>query len=190
MRNDRRPPTKTWGMTRRRWLSQERPAEPARQARLRRLRARPRSGRCPDRGARVGNRSARRSSLLRRSCRPAGLPARRRHPHRARDRVRGSVNRPLRHSGGAHEPRRPRALGALLRRASPPGSITKTGNTRVRRLLVEAAWSAGRRPQVGEGLSSTIYLPIRIVPVAVKPAGRGFPGLRVGAFEARALSQG
>jgi hypothetical protein len=61
---------------------------------------------------------------------------------------------------------------------------------RVRRLLVEAAWSAGRRPQVGEEHSSTICLPIRIVPVAEKPAGRGFPGLRVVAFEARASSQG
>jgi predicted ATPase/class 3 adenylate cyclase len=33
------------------------------------------------------------------------------------------------------------------------GSITKTGNAHVRRLLVEAAWSAGRRPQVGERLA-------------------------------------
>lgn len=34
------------------------------------------------------------------------------------------------------------------------GSITKTGNAHVRRLLVEAAWSAGRRPQVGERLAA------------------------------------
>jgi transposase len=33
------------------------------------------------------------------------------------------------------------------------GSITKTGNAHVRRLLVEAAWSAARRPQVGERLA-------------------------------------
>jgi len=33
------------------------------------------------------------------------------------------------------------------------GSITKTGNAHVRRLLVEAAWSADRRPQVGERLA-------------------------------------
>jgi transposase len=33
------------------------------------------------------------------------------------------------------------------------GSITKTGNAHVRQLLVEAAWSAGRRPQVGERLA-------------------------------------
>src|SRR3954467_9029367 len=33
------------------------------------------------------------------------------------------------------------------------GSITKTGNAHIRRLLVEAAWSAGRRPQVGERLA-------------------------------------
>ena len=34
------------------------------------------------------------------------------------------------------------------------GSITKTGNAHVRRLLVEAAWAAGRRPQVGERLAA------------------------------------
>ena len=34
------------------------------------------------------------------------------------------------------------------------GSITKAGNGHVRRLLVEAAWSAGRRPQVGERLAA------------------------------------
>lgn len=34
------------------------------------------------------------------------------------------------------------------------GSSTKTGNAHVRRLLVEAAWSAGRRPQVGERLAA------------------------------------
>jgi hypothetical protein len=33
------------------------------------------------------------------------------------------------------------------------GSITKAGNAHVRRLLVEAAWSAGRRPQIGERLA-------------------------------------
>jgi len=33
------------------------------------------------------------------------------------------------------------------------GSITKTGNAHVRRLLVEAAWSARRRPQVGYALA-------------------------------------
>jgi transposase len=33
------------------------------------------------------------------------------------------------------------------------GSITKMGNAHVRRLLIEAAWSAGRRPQVGERLA-------------------------------------
>jgi transposase len=33
------------------------------------------------------------------------------------------------------------------------GSITKSGNAHVRRLLVEAAWSSGRRPQVGERLA-------------------------------------
>jgi transposase len=33
------------------------------------------------------------------------------------------------------------------------GSITKTGNAHMRRLLVEAAWSARRRPQVGYALA-------------------------------------
>jgi transposase len=33
------------------------------------------------------------------------------------------------------------------------GSITKTGNAHVRRLLVESAWSARRRPQVGYALA-------------------------------------
>ena len=42
-----------------------------------------------------------------------------------------------------------------IARTSPrrQGSITKTGNAHVRRLLIEAAWSAGRRPQVGERLA-------------------------------------
>lgn len=34
------------------------------------------------------------------------------------------------------------------------GSITKAGNAHLRRLLVEAAWSAGRRPQVGPRLAA------------------------------------
>lgn len=33
------------------------------------------------------------------------------------------------------------------------GSITKTGNAHVRRLLIESAWSAARRPQVGPRLA-------------------------------------
>ena len=42
-----------------------------------------------------------------------------------------------------------RSSGASRRQ----GSITKTGNTHVRRLLVEAAWHARRRPQVGYELA-------------------------------------
>jgi hypothetical protein len=42
--------------------------------------------------------------------------------------------------------RRPGALRALVRRQ---GSITKVGNSHMRRLLVESAWHARRRPSVG-----------------------------------------
>ena len=49
--------------------------------------------------------------------------------------------------------RRAGAQGALLRRERRQGSITKVGNSHVRRLLVESAWHARRRPKVGYELA-------------------------------------
>src|SRR5207244_12862799 len=49
------------------------------------------------------------------------------------------------------------------------GSITKTGNAHVRRLLVEAAWSADRRPQVGERLARRQHEQKPLVPARACP---------------------
>ena len=48
--------------------------------------------------------------------------------------------------------RRIDAVGVLVRRSQGP--ITKTGNTHVRRLLVEAAWHHRARYQVGAAMRS------------------------------------
>ena len=44
-------------------------------------------------------------------------------------------------------------VGALLREQRRQGSITKVGNSHVRRLLVESAWHARRHPKVGYELA-------------------------------------
>jgi len=53
------------------------------------------------------------------------------------------------------------------------GGITKTGNTRVRRLLVEAAWSYRHRPALGERVRAAIEgQPAVVVEYAKKAQAR------------------
>ena len=124
-----------------------------RAADLRHLPARARPRRRSHQGARAGDRRHGRTRAMVGARRSAALPARRGHADRARDRRRDRRLRPLPDGRGVHGLRRPRPLGALLRPARRQGSITKVGNGHVRRLLVESAWHAGRRPKVGYELA-------------------------------------
>jgi transposase len=154
LRNDRRMPTTTWGVTRRRWLGQQRFDEPPRQAAF------------DDYLHALDLVDARIAALEREIQALAGDPAF--APLVGRLRCLRGVDTltalgivaevgdfarfesaaefmsfvglvPSEHSSGERRHQ---------------GSITKTGNAHVRRLLVEAAWSAGRRPQVGERLAA------------------------------------
>jgi transposase len=157
LRNDRRVPTTTWGVIRRRWLGQQRFAEPARQAAF------------DDYLHALDLVDARIATLEREidalAAEPAFAPlVGRLRCLRGVDTLTalgivaevGDFGRfataeefmsfvglvPSERSSGEHRRQ---------------GSITKTGNAHVRRLLVEAAWSAGRRPQVGERLARRQY---------------------------------
>jgi transposase len=153
LRNDRRLPTKTWGVGRRRWLGQQRFAEPPRQAAF------------DDYLHALDLVDARIATLEREIGALAAEPAF--APIVGRLRCLRGIDT-LTALGIAAE------VGDFSRFASAEefmsfiglvpserssgqrrrqGSITKTGNAHVRRLLVEAAWSAGRRPQVGERLA-------------------------------------
>src|SRR5947209_1202105 len=153
LRNDRRLPTKTWGVGRRRWLGQQRFAEPPRQAAF------------DDYLHALDLVDARIATLEREIAALAAEPAF------------APIVGPLRCLRGIDTLT---ALGIAAEvgdfnrfqtaaefmsfvglvpseRSSGErrrqGSITKTGNPHLRRLLVEAAWSADRRPQVGERLA-------------------------------------
>ena len=154
LRNDRRMPTKTWGVARRRWLGQQRFVEPPRQAAF-------------DDYLHALDLVDARIQLLEREI--AALAAQ--PPFAAlvgRLRCLRGIDT-LTALGVVAE------VGDFGRFASAEefmsfvglvpserssgekrrqGSITKTGNAHVRRLLVEAAWSSGRRPQIGERLAA------------------------------------
>jgi transposase len=153
LRNDRRMPTKTWGVTRRRWLGQQRFDEPARQAAF------------DDYLHALDLVDARIATLERQIAELAAQPPFAELVGRLRC-LRGIDT--LTALGIVAE------IGDFSRFATAEefmsfvglvpserssgerrrqGSITKAGNAHVRRLLVEAAWSAGRRPQVGERLA-------------------------------------
>src|SRR5919198_3313465 len=154
LRNDRRMPTKCWGVSRRRWLGQQRFEEPPRQAAF------------DDYLHALDLVDARIAALEREIGALAAEPAF--APLVARLRCMRGIDT-LTALGIATE------VGDFGRFASAEefmsfvglvpserssgekrkqGSITKTGNAHLRRLLVEAAWSAGRRPQVGERLAT------------------------------------
>jgi transposase len=153
LRNDRRLPTTSWGSTRRRWLSQQWFAEAARQAAF------------DDYLHALDLVDARIATLEREIDALAADPAF--APTVARLRCLRGVDT-LTALGILAEvgdfTRFARAeefmsfVGLVPSERSSgerrrQGSITKTGNAHVRRLLVEAAWSAGRRPQVGPRLA-------------------------------------
>lgn len=154
LRNDLRMPTKTWGVARRRWLGQQRFAEQPRQAAF------------DDYLHALDLVDARIATLEREIATLAATPVFARLVGRLRC-LRGIDT--LTALGIAAEvgdfdrfttaeefmsfvglvPSE-RSSGQKRRQ----GSITKTGNAHIRRLLVEAAWSAGRRPQLGERLAA------------------------------------
>ena len=154
LRNDRRMPTATWGVTRRRWLSQQTFPFPAQQAAF------------DDYLHALDLVDARIATLERQIAELAAEPAFAELVGRLRC-LRGIDT--LTALGIAAE------VGDFGRFATAEefmsfvglvpserssgerrrqGSITKAGNAHVRRLLVEAAWSAGRRPQVGARLAA------------------------------------
>jgi len=120
---------------------------------LRYLRARARPRRLPDRGARAFDPGDGRAGSMARAGGEAALPARRRHADRARDRGRDRRLQPLRIGRGVHRLRRARAPEHSSGERRSQGSITKVCNAHVRRLLVEAARHARRRPTVGYELA-------------------------------------
>jgi transposase len=153
LRNDRWPPTATWGVTRRRWLAAQSFEQPARQAAF------------DDYLHALDLVDARIAMLEREIDALAADPAF--APLVGRLRCLRGVDT-LTALGLVAE------IGHFDRFASAEefmsfvglvpserssgehrrqGSITKTGNAHVRRLLVEAAWSAARRPRVGERLA-------------------------------------
>jgi transposase len=153
LRNDRRMPTSTWGVTRRRWLAAQTFAQPARQAAF------------DDYLHALDLVDARIQALEREIAAVAAEPAF--APLVGRLRCLRGVDT-LTALGLVAE------IGDFGRFATAEefmsfvglvpserssgerrrqGSITKSGNAHVRRLLIEAAWSAGRRPQVGERLA-------------------------------------
>jgi transposase len=153
LRNDRRLPTSCWGLTRRRWLSSQTFEQPARQAAF------------DDYLHALDLLDARIGTLEREIDKLAAEPAFASLVGRLRC-LRGVDT--LTALGLVAE------IGDFDRFASAEefmsfvglvpserssgerrrqGSITKTGNAHARRLLVEAAWSAARRPQVGERLA-------------------------------------
>jgi transposase len=153
LRNDRRLPTSCWGVTRRRWLSAQAFVQPARQAAF------------DDYLHALDLVDARIATLEREIGALALEPAF--APLVGRLRCLRGVDT-LTALGLAAEIGdfdRFATAGAFMgfvglapsERSSGEkrrqGSITKTGNAHVRRLLVEAAWSAARRPQVGERLA-------------------------------------
>ena len=121
LRNGRRIPGKSWGVTRRAWLGSQRFERSAQAAHLRDLPASARPGRPPDRGARARHRGARRGGAVAQARRPAALPARDRHPDSARDRGRSGRLRALRLGRGVHGLCGSRPLRALLRRQPQAG---------------------------------------------------------------------
>jgi transposase len=153
LRNDRRMPTTTWGVTRRRWLSQQRFPEPARQAAF------------DDYLHALDLVEARIATLEREIATLAADAAFAALVGRLRclrgvdtltalgivaevgDFTRFQTAEEFMSFVGLVPSER--SSGERRRQ----GSITKTGNAHVRRLLVEAAWSAGRRPQIGERLA-------------------------------------
>jgi transposase len=153
LRNDRRLPTSFWGVTRRRWLSAQTFEQPARQAAF------------DDYLHALDLVDARIATLEREIDALAADPAL--APLVGRLRCLRGVDT-LTALGLVAE------IGDFNRFASAEefmsfvglvpserssgerrrqGSITKTGNAHVRRLLIEAAWSAARRPQVGPRLA-------------------------------------
>ena len=153
LRNDRRMPTTTWGVARRRWLGQQRFEEPPRQAAF------------DDYLHALDLVDARIAALEREIGALAAEPAF--APLVARLRCLRGIDT-LTALGIATE------VGDFTRFASAEefmsfvglvpserssgerrcqGSITKVGNSHVRRLLVEAAWHGRRRPKVGYELA-------------------------------------
>jgi transposase len=153
LRHGRLLPGSSWSVSRRIWLSQQRFGVRRRAADLRHLPARGRPRRRPHRGARAGDRRDGRAGAVVGARRPPALPARRGHADRARDRRRDRRLRPLPDGGGVHGLRRPGAFGALLRPAATTGLDHQGRHSHVRRLLVESAWHARRRPKVGYELA-------------------------------------
>jgi transposase len=154
LRNDRRMPTKCWGVARRRWLGEQQFAEPPRQAAF------------DDYLHALDLVDARIAALEREIDRLAADPAFAALVGRLRclrgvdtltalgivaevgDFSRFQTAQELMSFVGLVPSER--SSGARRRQ----GSITKTGNAHVRRLLNEAAWSAARRPQVGPRLAA------------------------------------
>ncbi len=153
LRNDRRLPTTTWGVTRRRWLAAQSFEQPARQAAF------------DDYLHALDLVDARIATLEREIDRLAAEPVFAERVGRLRclrgvdtltalglvaeigDFDRFQTAEEFMSFVGLVPSER--SSGERRRQ----GSITKTGNAHVRRLLVEAAWSAARRPQVGPRLA-------------------------------------
>ena len=154
LRNERRLPTSCWGVARRRWLSQQRFPEPPRQAAF------------DDYLHALDLVDARIEALEREIAALAADPAF--APLVGRLRCLRGIDT-LSALGVVAEvgdfKRFPTAeefmsfVGLVPSERSSgerrqQGSITKAGNAHVRRLLIEAAWSARQRPQVGERLAA------------------------------------
>ena len=149
LRNGRRIPGKSWGVTRRAWLGSQRFERSAQAAHLRDLPASARPGRPPDRGARARHRGARRGGAVAQARRPAAC-------------LRGIATLTalgiavevgdFERFGSAEEFMAYVGLVPSERSSGDSrrqGSITKAGNSHLRRLLVEAAWNQPARPQGG-----------------------------------------
>src|SRR4051794_4769240 len=75
----------------------------------------------------------------------------------------------LRVASQAHGLRRPRARRALLRPQAAPRSITKSGNSAARRMLVEIAWHYQQSPRGSPGIAvRQDQLPKKITDIAWK----------------------